>query len=77
MIDPATRWFEIASYDNKRSITIANKVEQTWFSQYLWPTQLRFDHRSEFMGHEFKQMTSEDYGIKEKPIMVRHKKLTS
>ena len=28
MIDPATGWFEISQYDDKRSITIANIVEQ-------------------------------------------------
>jgi transposase InsO family protein len=72
MIDPATGWFEIASYDDKRSITIANIVEQTWLSRYPWPTQLIFDRGSEFMGHEFKQMITEDYGIKQKPITVRN-----
>ena len=32
MIDPATGWFEIHQYDDKKSITIANIVEQEWFS---------------------------------------------
>ena len=30
MIDPATGWFEIHQYDDKRSITVANIVEQEW-----------------------------------------------
>ena len=30
MIDPATGWFEIHEYDDKRSITVANIVEQKW-----------------------------------------------
>jgi hypothetical protein len=32
MIDPATGWFEIHQYNNKRSITVANIAEQEWFS---------------------------------------------
>ena len=32
MIDPATGWFEIHQYDDKKSITIANIVEQQWLS---------------------------------------------
>ena len=30
MIDPATGWFEICEYDDKRSITVANIVETQW-----------------------------------------------
>ena len=36
MIDPATGWFEIHEYDDKKSITIANIAEQEWFSRYPW-----------------------------------------
>ena len=43
MIDPATGWFEIHEYDDKRSITVANIAEQEWFSCYPWPTQVTFD----------------------------------
>ena len=32
MIDPATGWFEIQQYDDKKSITVANIIEQEWFS---------------------------------------------
>ena len=32
MIDPATGWFEIVQYDDKKSITVANLVEQTWLT---------------------------------------------
>ena len=38
MIDPATGWFEIVPYSDKKSITIANLVEQTWLSRYPWAT---------------------------------------
>jgi hypothetical protein len=37
MINPATGWFEIHQYDDKRSITVANIAEQEWFSRYLVP----------------------------------------
>ena len=72
MIDPATGWFEIAQYDDKRAITIANVVEQYWLTRYPWPTRITFDRGSKFIGHEFQQMIKEDYGIKAKPITVRN-----
>jgi Integrase zinc binding domain len=56
MIDPATSWFEIQQYDDKQSITVANIVEQEWFSRYPWPTQITFDRGSEFIGQDFQTM---------------------
>ena len=32
MIDPATGWFEIMQYDDKKSITVANIIEQQWLT---------------------------------------------
>lgn len=72
MIDPATGWFEIHQYDDKRSITVANITEQEWFSRYPWPTQVTFDRGSEFIGQDFQKMIKEDYGVKGKPITVRN-----
>ena len=72
MIDPATGWSEIHQYDDKRSITVANIVEQKWFSWYPWPTQVTFDRGSEFIGQDFKHMILNDCGIKQKPITVRN-----
>ena len=72
MIDPATGWFEIHQYDDKKSITVANIVEQEWFSRYPWPTQITFDRGSEFIGQDFRNMIKNDYGIKGKPITVRN-----
>ena len=46
MIDPATGWFEICQYDDKKSITVANVAETEWFSRYPWPTQITFDRRA-------------------------------
>ena len=72
MIDPATGWFEINQYDNKKSITIANIVEQEWFSRYPWPTQVSFDRGKEFIGHDFQDLLKNDYGITRKPITTRN-----
>ena len=72
MIDPATRWFEIAPYENKESNTIANIIEQQWLTWYPLPTQVTFDRGNEFIGHEFINMVTKDYGIKKKPITVRN-----
>jgi transposase InsO family protein len=72
MIDPATGWFEIHQYNDKRSVTVANIAEQEWFSRYPWPTQVTYDRGSEFVGHDFQDMLKNDYGIKRKPITVRN-----
>ena len=71
MIDPATSWFEIHQYDDKRAITVANIAQEEWFSRYPWPTQVTFDRGSEFIGHEFQKMLN-DYGVKKKPITTRN-----
>ena len=70
MIDPATGWFEIHQYDDKKSITISNIVEQEWFSRYPWPTQVTFDRGSEFMGQEFIEILTKDYGIKKNLLLL-------
>ena len=72
MIDPATGWFEIHQYNDKKSITVANIAEQEWFSRYPWPTQITYDRGSEFIGKDFQSMIKNDYGIKGKPITVRN-----
>ena len=41
MTYPATEWFEISQYDDKRSITVANVVEQEWLARYPWPVRVR------------------------------------
>jgi hypothetical protein len=35
MINPVTSWFEIKQYDDKKSITVANIVEQEWLTCFL------------------------------------------
>ena len=70
MIDPATGWFEIKQYDDKRAISIAEIVEQTWLLRYPWPSIITYDQGSEFIGHEFRTTVKDDYGIKSKPAKV-------
>jgi hypothetical protein len=34
MIVPATGWFKIKQYDDKKSITVPNIIEQEWLTDY-------------------------------------------
>jgi len=77
MIDPATGWFEIVQYDDKRAITIANLVEQQWLTRYPRPSLITYDRGSEFIGHEFKNTVQNEYGIKCKPITVKNPQANS
>jgi putative transposase len=72
MIDPATGWFEIKQYDDKRSITVANIVEQEWLTRYPKPSLITLDRGSEFIGEDFREMCENDYGIKRKVIATRN-----
>jgi len=72
MIDPATGWFEIKQYDDKKSITVANIVEQEWLARYPRPSLITLDRGSEFIGHDFRDMCVNDYGIKRKVISTRN-----
>jgi putative transposase len=72
MIDPATGWFEIRQYDDKRSITVANIVEQEWLTRYPRPSLITLDRGSEFIGEDFRDMCENDYGIKRKVISTRN-----
>jgi hypothetical protein len=72
MIDPATGWFEIKQYDDKKSITVANIVEQEWLARYPRPSLVTLDRGSEFIGQDFRDMCENDYGIKRKVISTRN-----
>ena len=71
MIDPATNWFEMKDIKSKDAPTVANVVEQTWLSRYPWPNIIQFDRGSKFLA-EFAAMIEDDYGIKQKPSLVRN-----
>jgi len=64
MIDPATGWFEIAQYDDKKSVTVVNIVEQQWLTWYPHPMLITLDRGNEFIGQDFREMCENDYGIK-------------
>ena len=55
MIDPVTGWFEIAQYEDKIEISIANLVETTWLSRYPRPIEITYEQEKEFIGHKFKR----------------------
>ena len=67
MIDPATGWFKIAEYNDKRAATIADLVEQSWLARYPRPSIITYDQGKEFLGHAFKNsLIRNTYGIKAK-----------
>ena len=73
MIEPATRWFEILKYNEKRAATISNLVEKTWLCRYPRPTIIMHDRVNEFLGHTFKNdLIENDYGIKSDRVLVSY-----
>jgi hypothetical protein len=70
MINLAKGWFKIKQYDDKKSITVANIVEQEWLTSYLQPSLITLDHGSEFIGQDFHDMCVNDYRIKRKVILM-------
>ena len=71
MIDPATGWFGMISIVMKQSDVISNKLEQTWLTQYPWPTQIVLNCGTEFMA-EVTKMLKKDYRIILKPIKTQN-----
>ena len=53
MINPVTGWFKIKQYNDKKSITVANIVEQEWLARYPRPYLITLDQGSEFIGQDF------------------------
>jgi hypothetical protein len=72
MIDPATGWFKIKQYDDKKSITVANIIEQEWLTYYPQPCLITLDHGSKFIVQDFDDMCVNDYGIKRKVIWMQN-----
>ena len=48
MIDPAMGWFNMTSIKTQSADIIANNLEQTWLSKYLWPTNIILDQGMKF-----------------------------
>ena len=59
MIDPATRWFEIAEVPTKQANDVVNILEFSWLTRYPWLTEI---------GKEFAAKVQDtihnEYGIK-------------
>ena len=72
MTDPATGWFKIKQYNDKKSITVANIVKQEWLARYPRPYLITLDRGSEFIGQDFCDMCINDYGIKRKIIATQN-----
>ena len=71
MFDPATSWFEVVEIPNKKAITCANLVENTWLCRYPRPHQCIFDNGSEFLGADFAN-TLDSYGIQRVPTTIKN-----
>ena len=63
-----TEWLEIAQYEDKRAISIANLVQTTWLYRYPTPIEITYDQGKEFIAHEFrKYLTQMEYMRTAKP----------
>eukprot|EP00957_Ditylum_brightwellii_P112478 8575616-Ditylum_brightwellii.AAC.1 len=71
MIDPATGWFKIKEIKTKCADIIANVIEQTWFNQYPWHTEVVLGRGMEFMA-KFTEMIQRDYGVTERLITTQN-----
>ena len=71
MFDPATSWFEVVEIPNKKAVTCANLLENTWLCRYPRPQQCIFDNGSEFLGAEFAN-TLDSYGIQRVSTTVKN-----
>ena len=54
MIEPVTGRFKILQYNDKHAATTTNLVEKAWLCGYQSPKIIMYDHRNEFLGHEFR-----------------------
>jgi hypothetical protein len=68
MIHLATGWFKIKQYDDKKSITVTNIIEQEWLTHYPRPSLITLDRSSNFIGQDFCDMCVNDYRIRRKVI---------
>ena len=71
MIDLATCWIEIRTVLSAQADRVANQVELAWLTRYSLPNKVIGDRGNEFLA-EFREMITNDYGIKVKPITSRN-----
>ena len=55
MINPVTRQFYIAQYEDKGAISIDKLVETTWLSRFPRPIEIMYDQGNKFNGQEFRR----------------------
>eukprot|EP00957_Ditylum_brightwellii_P185947 14156457-Ditylum_brightwellii.AAC.1 len=61
----------MAEIKTKHADVIANSIKQTWFNQYLWPTEVVLDRGTKFMA-KFTEMVQRDYGVTKRPITAQN-----
>ena len=76
MINPTTGWFEIRETSTKAADNIANVLEQAWLSRCPWPSNVIFDHGSEFKA-EASKMLKQDCSVKVKTTVTRNPQANS
>ena len=57
MIDPVTGWYEIAQYEDKIAMSVADLVETTCLYRYPIPIEIMYEQGNEFIGHELRKKT--------------------
>jgi hypothetical protein len=72
IINAATRWVELCSYNSKWSEDITLLVDQNWLCRYLRPRIAIFDNGSEF-SFEFLELL-QSYGVTAKPTTIKNPK---
>ena len=70
IIDIATRWIELAPFDDKRSETISIIIDHQWFCRYPRPQYCIFDNGTEFTA-EFHELLA-SYGITPRPTTIKN-----
>ena len=70
MIDPMTRWIELADYTSKTSENISFIVDREWLLRYPRPSEIIFDNGTEFSSEFYELLHS--YGITPRPTTIKH-----
>ena len=71
IIDVATNFMEIAALPDKEASTVAQALDQVWFSRYPRPVNCIHDNGSEFVGFEFQELL-QSYGVNSKLTSVKN-----
>ena len=76
MIDPATGWIEIRAFLAVWADLVVNLLELAWLTRYPLPSKVIVDRGNEFLA-EFRNMITDDYGIRVKSITSRNPQANS